>query len=85
MEARDLQGAFQPKLPDRALGLRQEARIAMIMLDTVNWPIVFLGALRAGVGSLRRDSQSRYKARGYPTEPASTRICDSQSRRGMLP
>lgn len=33
----------------RRLGLRHESRIAMIMLDTVDWPCVFLGALRAGV------------------------------------
>ncbi|MFL5101749.1 MAG: benzoate-CoA ligase family protein [Xanthobacteraceae bacterium] len=33
----------------RALGLRQEARIALVMLDTVDWPIAFWGAIRAGV------------------------------------
>ena len=33
----------------RRLGLRREERVAMIMLDTVDFPIVFLGALRAGV------------------------------------
>lgn len=33
----------------RRLGLRHESRIAMVMLDTVDWPVVFLGALRAGV------------------------------------
>lgn len=32
----------------RSLGLRQEARIAMIMLDTVNFPAVFWGAIKAG-------------------------------------
>ena len=30
-------------------GLRREDRIAMIMLDTVEWPVVFLGAIRAGI------------------------------------
>jgi len=30
-------------------GVRREERIAMIMLDTVDFPIVFLGAVRAGV------------------------------------
>ena len=34
----------------RRLGVRREERVAMIMLDTVDFPIVFLGALRAGVG-----------------------------------
>ena len=31
------------------LGLRREDRIAMAMLDTVDFPIVFLGAIRAGI------------------------------------
>src|SRR5277367_3632901 len=33
----------------RRLGVRREERLAMIMLDTVDFPIVFLGAIRAGV------------------------------------
>ncbi|MGP9813977.1 benzoate-CoA ligase family protein [Rhodopseudomonas sp. NSM] len=33
----------------RRLGLRREERVAMIMLDTIDFPIVFLGAIRAGV------------------------------------
>ena len=33
----------------RSLGLRQEDRILMVMHDTVDWPVVFLGAIRAGV------------------------------------
>ncbi|MGY4173854.1 benzoate-CoA ligase family protein [Bradyrhizobium sp. USDA 4529] len=33
----------------RQLGVRREERVAMIMLDTVDFPIVFLGAIRAGV------------------------------------
>jgi 4-hydroxybenzoate-CoA ligase len=33
----------------RRLGVRREERIAMIMLDTTDFPIVFLGAIRAGV------------------------------------
>src|SRR5262245_12392375 len=32
-----------------ALGLRQESRIALLMLDTVDFPIAFWGAIRAGV------------------------------------
>src|SRR5579863_476315 len=31
------------------LGLRREDRIAMAMVDTVEFPIVFLGAIRAGI------------------------------------
>src|SRR4030088_3259183 len=33
----------------RHLGVRREERVAMIMLDTVDFPIVFLGAIRAGL------------------------------------
>src|SRR6476469_1871209 len=33
----------------RRLGVRREERVALIMLDTVDFPIVFLGAIRAGI------------------------------------
>jgi 4-hydroxybenzoate-CoA ligase len=33
----------------RRLGVRREERVAMIMLDAVDFPVVFLGAIRAGV------------------------------------
>jgi acyl-coenzyme A synthetase/AMP-(fatty) acid ligase len=33
----------------RGLGVRQEERIAMIMLDTVDLPVVFWGAIKAGI------------------------------------
>ena len=33
----------------RRLGVRREERIAMIMLDTIDFPAVFLGAIRAGI------------------------------------
>ncbi|MGO9359298.1 MAG: AMP-binding protein, partial [Xanthobacteraceae bacterium] len=31
------------------LDVRREERVAMIMLDTIDFPIVFLGAIRAGI------------------------------------
>lgn len=31
------------------LGIRRESRIAMLMFDTVDYPVVFFGAMRAGV------------------------------------
>ena len=31
------------------LGIGRERRIAQIMLDTVDFPVVFLGAIRAGI------------------------------------
>src|SRR5688572_6501877 len=33
----------------RRLGMRREERAAMLMLDTVDFPVIFLGAIRAGV------------------------------------
>src|SRR6202048_3017126 len=33
----------------RRLGVRREERVAMLMLDTIDFPVVFLGAIRAGV------------------------------------
>ncbi|OLI63800.1 4-hydroxybenzoate--CoA ligase, partial [Xanthomonas oryzae pv. oryzae] len=33
----------------RRLGVRREERVAMMMLDTIDFPIVFLGAIRAGI------------------------------------
>jgi len=32
-----------------SLGIRREERIAIAMLDTCEWPVVFLGAIKAGV------------------------------------
>jgi 4-hydroxybenzoate-CoA ligase len=32
-----------------ALGLRQEARVVLLMLDTIDYPVVFFGAIRAGI------------------------------------
>src|SRR3954467_11592431 len=33
----------------RRLGVRREERVAMIMLDTIDFPSVFLGSIRAGI------------------------------------
>src|SRR5882724_1915383 len=33
----------------RAAGIKRERRIALVMLDTVDFPVAFWGALRAGV------------------------------------
>jgi len=32
-----------------ALGLRMEDRVAIAMLDTIDWPVAFLGAIKAGI------------------------------------
>src|SRR3979411_2285865 len=33
----------------RRRGVRREERVAMLMLDTIDFPVVFLGAIRAGI------------------------------------
>ena len=33
----------------RALGLRREERVLMCLLDTIDWPTAFLGAIKAGM------------------------------------
>ncbi len=33
----------------RSLGIRREERVLICLLDTIDWPIAFLGAIRAGV------------------------------------
>jgi len=33
----------------RGLGLRREERVALVLLDTVDFPVLFLGAIRAGI------------------------------------
>src|SRR5487761_135222 len=33
----------------RALGIRREERILICLLDTIDWPTAFLGAIKAGV------------------------------------
>lgn len=33
----------------KRLGIRREERVAMMMLDTIDFPVVFLGSMRAGV------------------------------------
>ena len=33
----------------RSLGVRREERILLALLDTIDWPTAFLGAIKAGV------------------------------------
>jgi benzoate-CoA ligase len=33
----------------RALGLEMESRVMVAMLDTIDWPVAFLGAIKAGI------------------------------------
>ena len=33
----------------RGLGIRREERVMLVMLDTVDWPVAFLGCLKSGI------------------------------------
>ncbi|MGE3160190.1 MAG: AMP-binding protein, partial [Xanthobacteraceae bacterium] len=46
-ELADRVGRFANVL--RALGIRREERILLALLDTIDWPTAFLGAIKAGV------------------------------------
>ena len=46
----ELAEALRARRPMLArLGLRREDRVAMMMLDTVDFPVLFWGAIRAGI------------------------------------
>ena len=47
------------------LGLQREDRILMIMQDTVDWPAVFLGAIRAGVTPIPVNTMLGAEQYGY--------------------
>ena len=47
------------------LGLQREDRILMIMQDTVDWPTVFLGAIRAGVTPIPVNTMLSAEQYGY--------------------
>jgi len=36
----------------RSLGIRRDERVLICLLDTVDWPTAFLGAIKAGIGAL---------------------------------
>src|SRR5215831_20209703 len=52
----------------RALGLRQESRIALAMLDTVDLPVLFWGALRAGIVPILLNTLLNTEQYGYMLE-----------------
>jgi benzoate-CoA ligase len=33
----------------RSLGIRREERVLLALLDTIDWPTAFLGAIKAGI------------------------------------
>ena len=36
----------------KTLGIRQESRVALLLLDTVDFPVAFFGAIRSGIVAL---------------------------------
>src|SRR4029453_11036688 len=36
----------------RSLGIRRDERVLICLLDTIDWPTAFLGAIKAGIGAL---------------------------------
>ena len=64
---RDASAAFAGAL--RAAGIAREQRIALLLLDTIDFPIAFWGALRAGVGKRILDSAASSTARSRDRTP----------------
>src|ERR1035441_6441393 len=54
-ELQDAAGRIGPALA--RLGIEQENRIALVLLDTVEFPILFWGAVRAGVVPVLRSEE----------------------------
>jgi 4-hydroxybenzoate-CoA ligase len=59
----------------RRLGVRREERVAMIMLDTTDFPIVFLGAIRAGVVPVPLNTLLTSDQYAYARPDAGSRTC----------
>ena len=56
------------------LGLRREERIALVMLDTVDWPVAFLGAIRAGIVPVALNTMLSSEQYGYMLEDSRARL-----------
>ncbi len=56
------------------LGVRREERVAMIMLDTVDFPTVFLGAMRAGVVPVPLNTLLTAETYGYVVGDCRARV-----------
>src|SRR6202165_3155422 len=59
----------------RRLGVRREERVAMIMLDTVDFPVIFLGAIRAGVVPVPLNTLLTAEQYAYILADTPARIC----------
>jgi 4-hydroxybenzoate-CoA ligase len=56
---------FQFAAAVKALGLRQEDRIALLLYDTVDYPVVFWGAVRAGIVAVPLNTLLTAEQYGY--------------------
>ena len=56
------------------LGLRREDRVALVMLDTIDLPIAFLGAMRAGVVPIPLNTMLSNEQYGYMLDDSRARV-----------
>ncbi len=75
----------------RSLGIRQEERIMLALLDTIDWPTAFLGAIKAGIvpipvntllteedyGFMLADSRARLLVVSEPLLPKFARVIEA--------
>src|SRR3979411_2332861 len=57
------------------LGLRREDRVTMVVLDTVDFPVIFLGAMRAGIVPVPLNTLLTAEQYAYILADTRARIC----------
>lgn len=57
------------------LGLRREERVALVLLDTIDFPIIFLGAIRAGIVPVPLNTLLTAAQYAYTLADTRARIC----------
>ncbi len=72
----------------RAKGIRREERILICLLDTIDWPTAFLGALKAGVVAIpgqHADDRERLRIHAEPTAAHACWWCRRRCIRNLPP
>lgn len=71
----------------RRLGVRREERVVMIVADTVEWPVIFLGAIRAGIVPVPLNTLLSPEQFAYILEDSRARVLflSEQLRAGVEP